>query len=73
MTDRDKPNLPPPAKPMLTERLTPEEIEALRQDAKETSDFARNAFGHLRPKADPCGKFPQGDPPVTYREVPAKP
>jgi len=50
MTDRDEPNPPAPAKSMLTEWLTPEEIEALRQDAKEMSDFGRKAFSHLRPK-----------------------
>ena len=30
--------------------LTPSEIESLRQDGKETSDFARKAFAHLRPE-----------------------
>jgi len=48
MTDRDKPN--PPAKPMLSEILTPSELASLRQDAKEASDYLRKAFSHLRPK-----------------------
>ena len=47
MTDRDKPN--PPAKPMLSEMLTPSEQASLRQDLKEKSAFFRAAFSHLRP------------------------
>ncbi len=35
----------------LPEQLTPEEIEALRQDAKEASEYCCKAFAHLRPKA----------------------
>ena len=30
--------------------LTPEEIERLRQSAKETSAYCRKAFAHLRPE-----------------------
>jgi len=30
--------------------LTPEEIQSLRQEAKEAGAFARKAFAHLRPK-----------------------
>jgi hypothetical protein len=33
------------------EMLTASEIESLRQNGKELSDYARNAFSHLRPKA----------------------
>jgi hypothetical protein len=33
------------------EMLTPSEIQSLRQEAKETSAFARKAFAHLRPPA----------------------
>lgn len=36
--------------PSVSERLTPSEIQSLRQEAKETSTFAQKAFAHVRPK-----------------------
>jgi hypothetical protein len=33
----------------VTELLTPGEIEALRQDASDASDYFQKAFSHLRP------------------------
>ena len=44
MTDK------PESKP-APELLTLSELASLRQDAKEASDYARQAFAHLRPKA----------------------
>jgi hypothetical protein len=48
---RDTPN--PPKRPagtfIVTEMLTPEEIERLKRRAKENSAFYRKAFAHLRP------------------------
>ena len=49
MTDEKNKPAPPPKK-MLTEYLTPEELEDLRADAKRTSEYFRKAFAHLRPK-----------------------
>jgi len=44
MTKSDKTHSSSP----VSDRLTPAEIEALRQDARDASDFARGAFGHER-------------------------
>lgn len=34
---------------LLTERLTPSEIEALRQHARESDEYFKKAFADLRP------------------------
>jgi len=36
---------------LISERLTPSEIESLRQDKREASDYFQKALAHLRPKA----------------------
>jgi hypothetical protein len=48
------PPITPQTKPrkLLSDRLTAEEIEALRQRAKERAVYFQKAFAHLRPKAD---------------------
>lgn len=47
-----KPKPPDQPKPPLSEYLTSEEIEALRRDKRELSEFYRDAFADLRPKPD---------------------
>ncbi len=45
--------LSPETKPptsSASEMLTPSEVQSLRQDAKETSVYAKKVFAHLRPK-----------------------
>ena len=43
-------NTPPKPHKPKGERLTPEEIELLRREAKETDAMAKKAFANLRPK-----------------------
>ena len=38
-----------PDTPMVSEMLTPSEIEQLRQDKKDSSAYLRKAFANLRP------------------------
>jgi hypothetical protein len=61
----DKPARAP--KPMLTERLTPEEIESLRRDASEASDYGRKAFSHL---AEAAGEMKKAAGEVSRRLLP---
>ena len=50
MTEQpEKPN-PEEDTSMAVDMLTPEEIEQLRQDKKETHVYCQKAFSHLRPK-----------------------
>ncbi len=53
---RNLPSSPPPspatrpASSLVSEMLTPSEVESLRRDKKEAGDFFKKAFEHLKPK-----------------------
>jgi len=51
MTDKPKPKRFPALAEL--DLLTPEEVAALRKQAKENSEYFKKAFAHLRRKAAP--------------------
>ena len=66
---------------MKSDRLTPEEIESLRQKAREINAYAQKAFGAYSPPVEEIkigavdGKLPEGwlgtyDPPQEYATEP---